>query len=496
MAPRRFAVLRMPLYLAALQALFATPAHAAQRSAEAAATFEPCQLPGIAEELRCGSFSVYEDREARTGRRIGLRIVILPARTPDLPEPDPLFLLAGGPGQGATALAGFAVRQHAKVRRSREIVLVDQRGTGDSNPLVCDLGDSDENLQAYLGVMFPEEVIRDCRPQLEKHADLTRYTTPIAMDDLDDIRGWLGYERINLYGTSYGTRAALVYMRRHPEHVRTAVLSGVAPTNFKMPAEYAQDAQRALDGLFDECAQNLACSIAFPEIGDEFAAVLERLDAGPAKTTMPHPITGRSVTVDLSRDAFAATLRFMLYTPRNARRVPALIHQAYAHDDFGPFATTGVQIGRSLAGQVNIGMFLSVTCAEDIPLVDQYKAMREAKGTYLGDFRIRQQFKGCGYWPQASLPPGYNDPVRSDAPVLIISGELDPVTPPRWGDEAARHLPNSLHVVVPGGAHSNPFICVSNIIAAFISDGSVEELETSCVSRIRTPPFIIPVASR
>lgn len=467
---------------------------ASGQSSDAEVAWEPCRLPGLDEDVRCTSYEVYEDREARTGRTIRLRIAVLPATGPE-PEPDPLFILAGGPGQGSTALADFAASTLPELRRDREIVLVDQRGTGASNPLNCELPGSDRDPQSYLGDLFPVEPLRACRTELAERADLRLYTTPIAMDDLDDVREWLGYERINLYGTSYGTRAAQVYMRRHPEHVRAVVLSGVVPTRFQMPLHHARSAQRALDGLLADCVEDRTCGAAYPRLDEKFDAVLTRLQEGPVPVTIPHPASGEPVTVQLDRYAFASTLRYLMYSPGTARQIPAYLEQAYTDNDFGPFASLAVAIRRSLAGGLSVGMHLSVTCTEDLPLIREDEVEDATEGTFLGDARVRQQSRACELWPRGSLPPGYHEPVRSEVPALLIVGELDPVTPPWAAEQVARNLLNSRVVVVPGGAHSNTSDCVTGLITAFVAAGRVEGLEASCVSETEPPPFVVRSAS-
>ncbi len=456
--------------------------------------WESCRLPGLGEEARCTTYEVYEDREARSGRKIPLRIVVLPATEPD-PQPDPLFILAGGPGQGATALANFAAATLEELRRDREIVLMDQRGTGASNPLNCELPVSDQDPQSYLGELFPVGPLRDCVAPLSERADLTLYTTPIAMDDLAEVQAWLGYERINLYGTSYGTRAAQVYMRRHPERVRAVILSGVAPMRFKMPLHHARNAQGALDGLLADCAEESACAAAYPRLSEKFNAVLERLDEGPVPATISRPGSEDTVTVQFDRDAFTSVLRFMMYSPGTARQIPAYLEQAYSENDFSPFASLAVVVRRSLLGVVSLGMHLSVTCAEDVPLIREDEIEPATEGTFLGDSRVRQQRRACELWPRGSLPSDYNEPVRSEIPTLLIAGELDPVTPPWTAEQVAQGLVNSRVVVVPGGAHSNTDDCVTGLITRFIAAGTIEELNTSCVGETEPRPFVVRSAS-
>lgn len=278
----------------------------------------PCKLPGVDREARCGTLEVFENRATRQGRRIGLRVAVLPALGAT-PAPDPLFILVGGPGQSAIAPAQAFTSIFAGVLADRDIVLVDQRGTGGSNPLDCPLSGSDDDPQGYMDDMLPVAPLRECLRRLA--ADPALYTTPIAVDDLDDVRAALGYERINLYGSSYGTRAALVYMRSYPRHVRSAVLRGIVPTNMKVPLYYARDTQRALGLLFDECAADAACRRAFPDLPAKLAAAEERLKRGPVSVDVTLPDVKDRVfhirlsTISTRRSATVCTTRSRTCSP-------------------------------------------------------------------------------------------------------------------------------------------------------------------------------------
>ncbi|MHC4303286.1 MAG: alpha/beta hydrolase [Planctomycetota bacterium] len=435
--------------------------------------------------LRFGTYTVYEDRAARAGRTIDLEVFVLPATGPD-PRPDPIFYLVGGPGQAATG--AFRRLIGSWMNEDRDIVLVSQRGTGRSNGLDCDVVGSDEDLQSYLEVLFRPRLFQQCRDLLAERADLTKYTTPIAMDDLNEVRAALGYDRINLVGGSYGTRAALVYMRRHPETVRSAILMGVAPVSFTNPLYHAREGQRALDMIFAECAADPDCHAAFPDLEREFEAVLERLDDASADATVRHPETGEPVSLKLSRDAFAGALRLIMYYDNSD--VPLLIHRAFA-GDYDAFANRGLTSNRAIRGQLAFGMLLCVTCSEDIPRIDPDDIPQLTEGTFLGDGRVRRQMAVCEVWPRGDVPADYGDPVSVDVPVLLLSGEYDPVTPPRWGEETARHLPASLHVVVPT-THSFGSSCIDQIMRDFLDRGTVEGLDTSCVEHMRRPRFTLP----
>lgn len=450
----------------------------------------PCQLPGLEREARCGTLEVFEDRAARQGRKIGLRIAVLPAASAT-PVPDPLFIIVGGPGQSAVAVAKPFANIFADVLRERDVVLVDQRGTGGSNPLDCPLAGSDEAPQSYLGDMLPLASLRECLARLD--ADPALYTTPIAVDDLDDVRAALGYERINLYGSSYGTRAALVYMRRYPRHVRSAVLRGVVPTNMKVPLYYARDSQRALDLLFEECEADEACRRAYPELRGTFRAVRERLERDPVEVEVRLKEAGdRPFRVRLSLDDFNEALRYRLYNEESSL-IPLYLHRA-AQGDFSEIARLALRLRRAAAkGQLlSVGLFLSITCAEDAPFIDPDEARRLAAGTFLGTYRVDQQARACEVWPRGALPPGFADDVRSDAPTLLISGHRDPVAPPVWGDQVARHLPNGYHLVLRQGFHGLPDPCVTRIMNGFIRRGSAKGLDTSCAGPAPKVPFALP----
>jgi pimeloyl-ACP methyl ester carboxylesterase len=448
----------------------------------------PCRLPNIEGELHCGSFEVFENRATRIGRKIALKILVLPSLGARRVS-GALFILAGGPGQAATDNAQFFASTFAAVRRERDIVMIDQRGTGGSNTLHCDLANGN-GLQKYLGDLFPLEAVKRCREQLELKADLRLYNTPIAMDDLDEVRSAFGYERIDLFGTSYGTRAALVYMRRHPNHVRSVILKGVVPMNLVLPHIIAPNAQRSLNLLFSDCAADKACNQMFPNLRSEFEVVLERLNREPGRASLLDPVTGKAEQVEISRAVFAVTLRSLFQNINTTNQVPVLIHHAF-ENDFAPFARLALAIRRGAADSLSYGMFLSVLSAEDIPLTRSKVVARESKGTFLGDYYARQVMQAAVIWPRGERPRGYNQPVRSNLPVLLISGYLDPATPPDGAAETARHLPNSLHLLIRNASHSYAGLspCVDKIMAAFIDRGSPRGLDTSCAAEIQRAPF-------
>ena len=482
-----------PRFLLAL-ALSAAGAAANVAGAQPAVDLAECRVDGVPVPARCGSLTVFEDRAAGAGRTIDLEIVMIPAVSAD-PEPDPLFFLAGGPGQSATELAGPVLPLFAGVRRTRDLVFVDQRGTGGSGRMTCAFFESDADLvdESMQFEALPLDLLRECLDEVEQAADPRQYTTPVAMDDLDDVRAALGYETINLYGGSYGTRAGLIYMRRHPERVRTAVLDGLAPLSMRLPSNVNADAHRALDRLFADCAADRGCREAFPDLPQTFAAVLEELEANPRRIDTTHPRTGEPFELAVSAPGFAGGLRGILYTPTLASLVPWTIARA-AEDDFAPFLAQVVPVVDT--GEVlSLGMFFSVICAEDVSRFAPGEAERLAAAGILGRGLIEVMTDACTVWPAAGLPPGYFEPVRSDTPALLLSGDLDPITPPRWGEAVIDGLSNARHVVAPGAGHGVlPRGCARDVIADFIEAGSHAGLDVSCIEQIRRPPFLLSAA--
>ncbi|MFL6290453.1 MAG: alpha/beta hydrolase, partial [Thermoanaerobaculia bacterium] len=380
----------------------------------------PCRVPWSDEEVLCATYPVWENREARQGRKIDLNVIILPALGPDR-QPDPVFELAGGPGQGisgnAADLAGSPLNQ------KRDIVLVDQRGAGGSNPLHCSFYGEPLDLRLATGDMFPIEAVKKCREKLEKIADLTRYTTADFVDDLNEVRQWLGYDRINLEGGSYGTRSAQVYMRRHPETVRSVILIGTAPMGSYNPLAHAAAGQRALDLLLAECASQPACKAAFPDTRADLRAVRERIEKG-VTVTVANPQTGEKQEVRPTWGLVAEGLRFLLYGEA-AAELPLQIHKA-AQGDLEPLVRMTIERRIAITGGLDMGLTFSVTCAEDLPFITEEMIREQTAGTYLGDYRVRQQKAVCEVWPRGEVAADFHEPVRSNLPVLLLSGERDP----------------------------------------------------------------------
>jgi pimeloyl-ACP methyl ester carboxylesterase len=455
----------------------------------------PCNVEGVAEQLLCGTYSVWENRSSRQGRKIDLRIIVVPGQGTAL-APDPIFALAGGPGDAATNSArGWVIDR--EVRAGRDVVLVDQRGAGASHRLDCRVPRDAGDVQAYFEPTLPPAEVRRCRAELDQIADLTQYTTSIAADDLDEVRAWLGYDQINLHGGSYGTRAALVYVRRHAAHVRSAILTGVVAMDQLSPLFHASGGKRALDLLFDTCARTPECAAAFPDLPAEHERVLAGLDRARGRATVNSPVDGHPVSVTIPRDIFAEQIRFALYNAGTASATPYVIHRA-AQGDFDPFARLAMRWEPAFRKILAWGMHLSVTCAEDVPFMSSDSIDQQIAGTYLRGYRVLQQVAACKEWRRGAIPSGFHQPVSSTIPMLLISGPYDPVTPPEWAEKVAAHLPRSFHLVVPDGHHGGGRLshpeCLDRLKAAFLERATSDGLDTSCVATMKRPPFIVDAA--
>jgi len=452
-----------------------------------------CQLsyPGYPMRIaaKCGMLTVYENRRTAIGRKIDLHLAVIKAlrRTP---EPDPLFFLAGGPGQAATEAFVPMHPVFSKVGRSRDIVLLDQRGTGKSSPLKCP--DSGED-PIHAGIHDPERVrqwIGECLADLE--GDPTQYITSIAVEDLDDVRKSLGYDRINIYGVSYGTRVALTYLKAFPQHVRTLTLDGVVPLDEAVGQDVARDSQRALDLALDRCLDDPSCSDAFPNIKDDVYDLIDRLADQPMELSIPHPRSGNMTSFTLNRDLLVSTIRLFSYSDSTISLLPLLVHDALETGNFERLAAQSLMVHQELAESIAYGMHTAVLCTEDIPFIDFADMESQVDGTYLAGLPLSPESENCDIWPKGSIPEGFRSPAVSQVPTLLLSGEADPVTPPENAAKAAVTLPNHLHIVAPGKGHGVVGIgCIPTLVASFIDSASVSGFDTDCVGKIRPDAFFI-----
>jgi pimeloyl-ACP methyl ester carboxylesterase len=479
------------LVVTALALVFVAALLGAFRSAVPSATsgvaLKPCHVEGVKEELRCGIYNVFENRQTKKGRKLPLKIVFIPARHPH-PDQGPIFYMAGGPGEAATELADLVMGWGDS--DEHDVVLVDERGTGDGNRLDCQSRGSDGNLEAYLNGPFDPAAARVCRDELQKEHDLSQYTTPNFADDIDEVRAAMGYDKININAGSFGTYAAQIYMRRHGEHVRTAYLASLVTLSERVPLHHAEGAQRGLDRLFQDCEEDAACHAAYPRLREDFATVLNKLRERPVTTFVKHPVTGAKTELHLTERAFADAVRVMMYhTPRD---VPLLVEQAVA-GDFSPFAEAGLRANHDIYSGGGMGLHYCITCNEFVSRIRPEEVESATRGSFLGSWRVRDQMAACEDWPKTELPPDYFEPFRLETPAVVVSGATDPTFTPNR-NEVKSLLPNAIQIVVPGAAHTPENDCTRAIRHELFRSGTTKGLDTSCVSKVQPLPFKLPAA--
>ena len=452
---------------------------------------EPCELRSAGGvslvKAECGHLSVPEDPARPAARHIRLLVAVVPAIS-TIRRPDPLFVLAGGPGEAATAFYASVAPAFALIHRERDIVLVNQRGTAGSNALECGPGAGDG------GPPTPAQIAAEterCLKRLRKHARVRFYTTDLAVQDLDRVRAALGYRRINLYGSSYGTVVAQEYIRRYPSRVRSVILDGVVPPQVPIGAMSSIDAQRALLHIFAACARRGACRARFGNPQQLYRRVRRALAAHPAPVTLAGR-DGKPRRLKFTNYRLAQVLRLASYTPALAALLPLDLHEAAA-GDFAPLAGQFALIDRVYGNAIADGMNNTVVCSEDVPFFHITAAQRvRMRRTFLGTAPIDDLEELCRLWPHGPVGADFHAPLHSDVPALLLSGGDDPITPPRYAAEAARGFTHSLSLVIPGFGHGQLMDpCMGRVMAQFVRRASVAGLDTECLRNLRPMPFFL-----
>lgn len=438
-------------------------------------------------KARCGTFVRPLDPADPEGATIELAVAVVPALTLE-PEPTPLVPIAGGPGQSTIEFFAAYANAFEPIRRTRDIVLLDQRGTGDSAPLACGFGED-----LFEGEQTPERAAEEaqrCLDELEH--DPRFFTTSVAVTDLEALRQALGVPAFNLYGISYGTRVAQHYARQYPESTRTVILDGVVPPQIALGPAIATEAQRALEAIFARCAESPACAEQFPRIGDEFRSLKDRLAAAPVSVGVPDPVTGREERFSFGNSELAGALRILSYHPNTVALMPLLIHEAFA-ENYRPIAAQYLMSARSLAESLSIGMHNAVVCTEDAPFFQREDVSREdLESTYIGPLQLEALKAMCGVWPRGVLDPDLREPLATDTPVLLLSGDADPITPPRFAELAAVEMRNKrLLTGVEQGHGQLTRSCIPQVMAGFIDSASFEDIDEACLERQFAMPFFL-----
>jgi len=454
-----------------------------------------CRVAGIRNGVQCGVVRRALDPARPDGPMIDIHYVVAPAMA-RRKLPDPVFVLAGGPGQSATQIAPTMLALLGRLNNRRDIVFVDQRGTGRSAPLECE----DPQRESLADQAEPDrqfKLLMQCKsallklPYIRKESDLGFFTTTLAMQDLDAVRRQLGADRVDLVGASYGTRAGLEYLRAFPDAVRRAVLDGVAPPDMALPASFSTDGQAAFDALLAACEAEPACRRDHPTLRADWAKLLQSV---PKQVTAAHPLTGRAETFALTREMLLAAVRGPLYGPALAAALPAAISDA-AQGRYEGIVGLGAILSSRKGLKLAMGMHFSVVCAEDVPrLADS----TDRPGADFGSEFAAMYRRMCGAWPRGEVPAAFYSVGPSRAPVLLLSGGIDPATPPRHGERIARALgPAAQHVIVPNAGHGVMQLgCMRDVVYRFIDaadDKEATAIDASCVKSIPRPPAFEPI---
>ena len=441
--------------------------------------------PGIA--ARCGTLMRPLNPADPDSELIALRVALVPALSLE-PETDPLVAIAGGPGQGSIEFYAAYAQAFEKVRRKRDILLLDQRGTGQSATMDCEI--SDELIEGQFSIEQTIEETRSCLAALPH--DPRYFTTSVAVQDLEALRVALDIPQLNLYGVSYGTRVVQHFLRRYPAATRTVVLDGVVPPEIALGPVIAIEAQRALDAIFERCVEDAACNQRFPDIRSEFASLRQALSARPASLDLPNPLTGRMQQATFGAGELAGAIRMLSYHPNTVALIPLLVHEA-ANGNLAPLAAQFLMIAESMSDALSLGMHNAVVCTEDVPYIDEDAISRDAlEQTYIGPLQTDALQAICSIWPRGIIDDDFKTALVSDKPALLLSGEADPITPPRYADALAATLGNVKHLTGVRQGHGQIMRgCMPDIVARFVDNASINGLDDDCYARVFAMPFFL-----
>jgi pimeloyl-ACP methyl ester carboxylesterase len=442
-------------------------------------------FPGI--KARCGTLARPEDPSDPDSPVLALHFAVVPALSLE-PDRDPFVPIAGGPGQATTRFYASYSAAFEDVRRTRDILLLDQRGTGDSASMQCQV---DEDL--IEGAFSRERTVAEARACLDALPyDPRFFTTSVAVEDLEALRVALGYTQFNVYGISYGSRVAQHFLRRYPESTRSVIIDGVVPPQIALGPGIAIEAQNALDAIFDRCAESEACHERFPTVREDFADLRAFLAEQDVSLYMANPVTGTREEVIFDDNRMAGALRMLSYHPSSVALMPLLIDEA-VNGNFQPLAAQFLMVAESMQDQLSVGMHNAVVCTEDSPYFEGEAVTRDAlAATYIGPLQLEALEAICSVWPKGVLDDDFKTPVASSVPVLLLSGEADPITPPAYADLAAVDLENALHLIGKDQGHGQaPQGCMPRIVGRFVETASVRDLDTGCLDKLFAMPFFL-----
>ncbi len=468
-------------------AILVTPANAETL------TLEECRIsagPGAQSmKARCGTMIRPLDPSGEVEGVIELRVAVVPALNLT-PEPDPLVPIAGGPGQGSVQFYTAYAGAFNNVQRNRDILLIDQRGTGESATMDCEF--DDDLVDGEYSVEQTIEYTQQCLDALPY--DPRFFTTSVAVTDIEAVREALGYPSLNLYGVSYGTRVAQHFARRYPAATRTVIIDGVVPPQLSLGPEIATESQKAIDKILARCVEDQACNERFPQIDDVFDRVVAEVREERRSLQVPHPSSGRPADIEFGENEFSAAIRLLAYHPNSMALIPLLVDEA-GKGNFVPLGSQYLMTVISMSDSMSLGMHNAVMCTEDVPFYDpqtiDYDGLRDS---YMGLFQLEALETICSVWPAGVIDDAFKVPLTTDIPFLLLSGDADPITPPRYATLAAVDLDEEayIHLVGKHQGHGQIAVgCTPRLVADFIDTADPLGLDSECLKRSFVMPYFL-----
>jgi len=459
-------------------------ANATQVTVESEFSLKSCFVHGVKTQLQCGKLTVPENWAKPQGNTLDINVIVVNAVAATAKK-DPLFLIMGGPGQAGSELVGGLSKIFRKANEDRDLILVDQRGTGLSSPLVCE----DSNANPYSDVMA-DFALADLDKCINSYdVDLSQYNTNNAVLDFEAVRQALGYEQINLYGISYGSRAAMVYMREKPQALRSVILDGVVPPQIPV-GPMGFEAARAFDILIEQCHSDEKCQGKYPNLRQDYLSVRAQLEQQTLVTTIDHPVTDKPIELKVDTTKFISSLFSLMYSVGSRELIPFVISE-FSQGNYKPIAGL-IASGQNKRDKIYLGMHFNIICNEDMPRADDALITKSKNNSFSGRHSIESLAKVCAHWPDFSAPSNFGEQVSSDIPTLLLSGELDPVTPPAWAELAAQGLSNHKHYIAKKAGHGLVTqTCAAKMVAQFVDNGKFEDIEGECLDKQPLPGFLL-----
>ena len=463
-------------------------------------TFENCTIgtSGIQRQAECATLDVPLDPSDPAQGMLALSVARIESRRQS-GNTDAITILAGGPGQSAIDMFPSVAFAFRHIMRDRDVILIDQRGTGASTLLDCPEMNDAANLDSAVNLETdPQELARQAKLCLETlPADPQLFTTSVAVMDLEAVRLQLGISQWNLYGISYGTRVAAHYLKRYPDAVRTMILDAVVPPQVSLGPDISRLAQDSLEHIFSRCETDIGCNEAFGNLVAPTLELLDDLAERPRAITYEDIASGQLTSREFTREHLAATLRLMSYSSQTAAILPSMLHEAIENDNLAPFARQADIQSTSLSTSLATGMHHAVICTEDVPffadnMSDGQAGSSLARRSYLGNDIVSAITATCQHWPAGRIDEDFKEPLKSDKPTLVLSGGADPITPPAYGELVATHLSEVKHIVNEAQGHMQAaFGCMPVLMAQFVEQADADTLDTACLERLKPTPFFV-----